>query len=284
MADQIGDDISRAFSAHPHLSARVVALLKARLKDRLRKILKQGDIATARRLARLATRDEVPGAVYELSRKRYTLTRIPRLRAVDALFWRETQLQSAVRDTLTLRPGDYLRPTVDALFWRDNRLQSAVRADPQHARLLPAYQGAARHEASWRACIFIELLSELAKMTTQFPDESAVAKVAGRARTAVKEWQTAEALRAHGFPDDAATRMQLADMHLNCARILAREYAREYRDALLLVTWWRLRLHFWFNGYRIAAALVSAALERDNPISNRHARHVVEHFLRSLEK
>jgi hypothetical protein len=94
----------------------------------------------------------------------------------------------------------------------------------------------------------------------------------------VKEWQTAEALSASGFPDDAARRMELADMHLNSARILARECAREYRDWLLLVTWWRLARDFAFNGYRIAAALVSAALELNVPISHWHTRYVVKSF------
>lgn len=253
MADLVGDDISRAFSAHPGLPACLVALLKALLKDRLRKILKQGDIATGGALARLAARDEVASAAYELNRKCDTLERNPLL-------------------------GAYLRPTVDALFWRDTRLRSAVRAD-----LLPAYHCAARHERIWRACLVIELLSELANMRSQFPDERAIAKVAERGRAAVKEWQTAEALRAYGFPDDAARHMQLADMQLNCARILARECAREYRDWLLLVTWWRLARDFGFNGYRIAAALVSAALERDNPISHWHTRYVVKFFLRRLE-
>lgn len=257
MADQISEFTRRVFSPHRDLPACLVALLKEVLEDRLRKILKQGDIATAGALARLAARDEVAGAMYELNRRRDILTRDPLL-------------------------GDYLRPTVDALLWRDTRLRSAVRADPQHACLLPAYQCAARDESSWRACIVIELLSELAKMTTQQPDERAVAKVAERARAAVEEWQTAEELRALTFPDDAARHMQLADMHLNCARILARAYAREYWDKLLLVTWWRLTRHFGFNGYRIAAALVSAALERDKPISRSHTRYVVKIFLRRL--
>jgi hypothetical protein len=113
MADLIGDDISRAFSAHPGLPACVVALHRVLLEDRHQQILKQGDIATAGKLARLAASDEVAGAVYELNRRLDTLTRDPLL-------------------------GNYLRPTVDALFWRDTRLQSAVRADPQHACLLPA--------------------------------------------------------------------------------------------------------------------------------------------------
>src|SRR5262249_7745345 len=146
MADQISEFTRRAFSAHRDLPACLVALLKELLEDRLRKILKQGDIAMASVLARLFTRDEVAVAVCELTRR-----------------------APLGPDTLRRVLGDYLRPTVDALFWRDTRLHSAVRADPQHARWLPAYQCAARHESTWRACIFIELLSELAKMTTQFP-------------------------------------------------------------------------------------------------------------------
>ena len=181
MADQISEFTRRAFSAHRDLPACLVALLKALLKDRLQEILKQGDIATAGALAQLATRDEVAGAAYEFNRR-------------DTLR----------PDTLSRVLGDYLRPTVDVLLWRDTRLRSVLAADPQQACLLPAYKCAARHESSWRACIFIELLSELAKMTTQFPDERAVAKVARRVRAAVKEWQTAEALRTLRFPDEPA--------------------------------------------------------------------------------
>jgi hypothetical protein len=257
MADLIADDILRACFAHPGLPACLVALLKKLLKDRHQEILKQGDIPTAGALARLAARDEVAGAVYELNRRRDTLTRDPLL-------------------------GDYLRPTVDAVLWRDTQLRRAVRADPQ-ACLLRAHQSAARHESSWRACIFIALLSELAKMTTQFPDDRAVAKVASGAREAADEWRASEALYTAGLPDQAELHKRRAFMHLLCARILAREYAREYRDKLLLVTWWRLTRHFGFNGYRIAAALVSAALERDKPISRSHTRHVVKIFLRRLE-
>jgi hypothetical protein len=249
MADLIGDDISRAFSAHPGLPACVVGLHRALLKDRHQQILKQGHIATANRLAGLAARDEVAGAVYELNRRRHTLTH-------DPLF------------------GDYLRPTIDALFWRDTRLRSEVRANPQLACLLPAFRCAARDESSWRACIFIEILSELAKMTTQ-PHERAVAKVAGPARAAVKEWQTAEALRAFGLPDDAARHTQRALFHLWCAQNLAREWTPNL-DELLLVTSWRLAWHFGFRGDRIAAALVSAALELDVPISHWHTRYVVK--------
>ena len=257
MADQISEFTRRAFSAHRDLPACLVVLMKVLLKDRLQEILKQGDIATAGALAQLATRDEVAGAAYEFNRR-------------DTLR----------PGTLSRVLGDYLRPTVDALLWRDTGLRSVLAADPQQACLLPAYKCAARHESSWRACILIELLSELAKMMTQFPDQRAVAKVSGRGRAAVKEWQRAEALRALWFPDDAARHMQLADTHRNCARILAREYAREYRDKLLFVTRWRLSRHFGFNGYRIAAALVSAALERDNSISRSHTRYVVKIFTR----
>jgi hypothetical protein len=253
MADQISEFTRRAFSAQRDLPACLVALLKEALEDRLWKILKHGDIAHAGALAQLAATDEVAGAVYELNRKRNTLTRDPLL-------------------------GDYLRSTVDALLWRDTRLRSAVRADPQHARLLPAYRCAARDESRWRAYIFIELLSELAKMTTQFPDEGAVAKVAEGARAAVKEWQTAEALRAQGFPDDAARHMQQADVHLHCARILTREYVREYRNKLLRVTFWRLAQHFGFKANRIAAVLASAALKLKKPISHRHTRYVGKSF------
>jgi hypothetical protein len=74
--------------------------------------------------------------------------------------------------------------------------------------------------------------------------------------------------------------MQQANKHLNCARSLARLYVREYRDLLLLLTWSILARHFGFNGYRISAALVSAALERDKPISGWHTRYVVKIFLR----
>jgi hypothetical protein len=209
MADLIGDDISRAFSAHPGLPARAVALLKWHLEDRHQKILKQGDVATAGALARLATRDEAAGAAYELNKG-------------DTLRG----------DTLRRVLGNYKRPTVDALLWRDPRLRRLPGANE-----VRAYKCVARHESSWRACIFIELLSELAKMTTQFPAERAVAKCAARARAAVKEWKTAEELRALGFPDDAARHMQLADMHLSSAHIFAREYAREYRDELPRREW-----------------------------------------------
>jgi hypothetical protein len=243
MTDLIDDDISRAFSTHPRLSARAVALLKVWLKDRLQKILEQGDVATASVLTRLAANDEAAGAAYELNRGDRRV------------------------------PGNYKRPTVDALLWRDLESRRLLGADK-----VQAYKCAARHESRWRACIFIELLSELAKMTTQFPAERAVAEGAARARAAVKEWETAEKLRALGFPDDAARHMQLADLHLSSARIFAREYAQGYRDEMLRMTFWRLARHFGFKGNRMAAALVSAALKLDVPISHSHTRYVAKSF------
>jgi hypothetical protein len=252
MTDQISEFTRRAFSAHPGLSARVVALLKWHLEDQLQEILKQGDIATARKLAWLATRDEVAGVVYELNR-RNTRGRYPLI-------------------------DDYLRPTVDALLWRDTRLRSVLAADPQQACLLPAYKCAARHESSWRACIFIKLLSELAKMTTQFPDERAVAKVASWAREAADEWRASEALYALGLPNQAEQHKRRAFMILWYARILARECAREYRDKLLRVAFWRLAQHFGFKANRIAGALVSAALELKKAIPHPHTRYIGKSF------
>jgi hypothetical protein len=130
---------------HSGLPASLAALLKKRLEDRHRKLLKRGDITTAGALAQLATSDAAARLVRELNRRdtlrRYTL--------VD----------------------HYLRPTVDALLWGDMQLRRLLRADPEHAHKLPAYRCAACDENSWRACLVIELLAELAKMTTQ-PDET----------------------------------------------------------------------------------------------------------------
>jgi hypothetical protein len=261
MADQIGDDILRSFSAHRDLPAYLVA----QLKDRIRKILKQGDIANARRLARLATRDELAGAVSELMNRRDTLR----------------------PDTLRRVLGDYLRPTVDALLWRDPRLRKLLRADPQQAHKLPSYRCAARHESSWRACIVIELLSELAKRTTQ-PDEWSKGEIDRHRRIFEEERRAWKLLCVDGLADQAEPHFKRAIKHLVLTHILATPDrdelgGKELRNELLLVTWRRLRRHFGFNGYRIAAALVSAALECEKPISRSRARYVIKMFLHRLK-
>ncbi len=255
MADLTGDDISRAFSAHPGLPFRVRELLKRQLKDRLQKLRIEGDIATANMLARLANDEKVTEAARELfdrhdQRKIYPLA------------------------------GNYLRPTIDALLWQDTRLRAVVRADPQHAHKLQAYECAAHDEIAWRICIAIEMLSELAKKATQFPNDRAVAEVTSIAREAEIEGQAAEDLRAHGYPDGVVARqLQQAEMRRDFARKRAHQYAEEYRDNLLLLMWCRAARHFGFNGYSLAAALVSSAL--GTPISARHARHVVKKFLQA---
>ena len=208
-------DNKPGLSPHPGLSFRVAALLKGRHL----KLREQGNNAIADALA-------VLGAS-----------------AAAASLERDCERRSSCT-------GDYLRPTIDALLWRDPQLRRLLRAVDAHK--LPAFRCAACDENTWRACIVVEILSELAKMTTQ-PDARAVAKVAGRARAAVKEWQTAEALRAFGLLDDAAGRTQRALFHFWCAQKLAREWTPD-RDELLRVTSWRLTRHFGFRGDRIAAA------------------------------
>jgi hypothetical protein len=251
MADQISEFTRRAFSAHRDLPACLVALLKELLADRLRKMLKQCDIATAGALARLAATDAAAGLVYELKKG----------------------------DTLrcdTLRPllGDYKHPTIDALLWRDLELQELLRADPQHEHKLQAYKCAARHETSWRACLVIELLSELAKMTTQQPDERSKGKIDRHRRSFEAERRAWKLLCAEGLADEAEPHRKQALKHLVLADILA----RPDRDELLRVIFWRLARHFGFRANRIAAALVSAALELKKPISPRHTRYVGKSF------
>jgi hypothetical protein len=224
---------------HPRLSFRLAALLKGRYW----KFREQGNNSMAGALALLAAS------------------------AAAASLERECERRNR-------GAGDYLRPTIDALFWRDPELQRLHREDPEQAHKLPSFRCAARHESTWRACIVVEILSELARMTAH-PDGRAVAKVAERARAAGKEWRTAEALRAVGHPDDAAEHTALASKHLLEARVLARRWTPD-RDELLRVTSWRLMRHFGFRGPRIAAALVSAALDLDKPISARRTRYVIE--------
>jgi len=237
MADLIGDDTPDAFSAHPDLPP----LLAAELKVRRQALLERGDTATASVLARLAASDAAAGLVRELDR----------------------------RSTCT---GDFLRPTIPVLFWRDLPFRRLLRGHPQHTRALPVFRWAARNEEAARAVCVVELLSGLAEMAMQ-PDERAVAKVARRARAAAEEWQAAEALRVLGLPQ-AAGHTQMAFMHLSCAHILARKCPD--RDQLLRATCRRLARLFGFRGYRIVAALVSAAL--DVPISRRHTRYAVRSF------
>lgn len=195
--------------------------------------------------------------------------------AVLARVTTSAALVSLVRELKRRSPstGDYLRPTIPALFWRDLPFRRKLREDAQHRQALPLFEWAARNEEAARAVCIIDVLLGLAEMATQ-PDERAVAKVAERARAAVKEWQTAEALRAFGLPDDAAGHMQLASMYLCHAHILAREWAPD-RDELLRAICRRLARLFGFRGYRIAAALVSMVLGLDVPISRRHTSYVL---------
>jgi hypothetical protein len=146
---------------------------------------------------------------------------------------------------------------------------------------LPSYRCAARHESSWRACLVIELLSELAKMTTQ-PDDRSKGEIERHRRIFEEERRAWKLLCADGLADQAEPHFKVAIKHLVLTHILATPDRDELRDGLLLVTWWRLTRHFGFNGYRIAAALVSAALERDKPISRSHTCYVVKIFLGRL--
>jgi hypothetical protein len=231
--------IRRGFSAHQELLPRIVALLTGQQqvwRD-------QGHAAKADRLAQMAASDRVVRLAHELEKKR--------------------------RGT-----ANYLRPTMAALFWRDLPFRRLLQKHPRHKQALRAFRWAAYDEAAARAICAAAVVSELAEMATQ-PDERAVAKVAERARAAVEEWQTAEALRAFGLPDEAAGHMHLAFMHLSRAHILAREW-RPDRDELLRATCINLERLFGFRGYRIAAGLVSAAL--NEPISRSHTRYAINFF------
>jgi hypothetical protein len=234
-----GSDNIQGVFPHLGLSFRLATLLKGRYW----KLREQGNDLMADALARLAATGAAARFEHECER----------------------------RNRCT---GDYLRQTIDALYWRDPELRRLHREDPQHAHKLPALRCAARDESMWRACIIVEILTELARATTQ-PDERAIAKVAGRARAALKERRTAEALLAAGLPDDASKHMQLTSTYLLRAHVLAWRWTPD-RDELLRMTCFRLMRHFAFRGDRIASALVSAALEMGEPISARRARYVTE--------
>jgi len=245
MADVVvANDMPAAFRAHPGLPPLHARLLQGRHQT----ILERGDIAHANKLNSLAASDATAGLVRELNRhdrgQRYPLV------------------------------ADYLHPTVDALLWRNKQLREALRHDPNDANKLPWFRCAARDERRWRACLVVELLTELAKRTTPQGPDRCVAMVAGEARAAASEWHKAEALREHGFTEDAARHMTLASVHLRYTRDLARILAPVYRDGLIRMVSWRLSRHFLFRGDRIVSALVSAAL--DIKISRGHARTAVK--------
>lgn len=209
------------------------------LADRHRKILARGDTAAASAFARLAASGATARSAHEVLERRKGGT------------------------------NDYLRPTKDAQHWRDPQSRRQL---PAH--LLPAYRLVARYESRARACFVVELLTDLAEMATQ-PDARCKAKIDSHRRSFEAERHAWLRLRAAGLADLAAPFQQRALRHLVLADMLAREW-RPDRDELLFATCWRLTRHFGFRGDRIASALVTAALELGEPISPRHARHVVK--------
>lgn len=224
-----------AFLPHPKLPRLLVPFLA----DRYRKFLARGDIATADTFARLAANDAAAGVAHELLGRRRRGT------------------------------NDYLRPTIDAQHWRDPQSRRRL---PAH--LLSAYRLVARNESRARACFLVELLSDLAKMTTQ-PDARCKAEIDGHRRSFEAERHAWLRLREAGFADLAKPYQQRALRHLVLADMLAREW-RPNQDELLFVTCHRLTRHFGFRGDRIASALVTVALKLDRQILPRHARHVVK--------
>jgi len=111
------------------------------------------------------------------------------------------------------------------------------------------------------------------------PDEPRRGEIDRHRRSFKAEKRAWQLLCAEGLADQA-------EPHFNRALKHGDILAREDRDELLRVTYWRLARHFGFRGHRIAAALVSAALELDVPISHWHTRYVVKSFyvVKSLSK
>jgi hypothetical protein len=246
MADLIGDDILRAFSAHRDLPP----LMSAELKARHQALLERGDTATARVLARLAAR-AAPAMVREL--KRRSLTGDFLHPAVLVGIWRNPdfrpELRQLLRKALKIQQSD--------LTWQDVRTWLQFAAD---------------HERQHREFLMGNLLANLAERATQ-PDERYVAKVASRAREAADEAHASEVLYALGLPNQAEQHERRAFMHMWCARNLAREWIPD-AEPLIRTVRGALSWQIGFLGYGIAAKLVGAALNR--PITRWHARYLIK--------
>jgi hypothetical protein len=224
---------------HHSLPPRVAALLEGRHRE----LREQGDNATAELLVRLADNHAVTSLVHELNRR-------------------------------SRKTGNRLRPLMPALFWRDPDLRRLLRKHPQHARALPVFRWAARDENAARELCIAELLFGLAEMATQ-PDEWSKGEIDRHRRCFEAQRRAWRLLCADGLTDEAEPHLKLAIKHLVLMHILAQEWTPD-RDRMLSATCRRLAGLFGFNGYRITAALVSAAL--DIPISRRHTRYAVRSF------
>jgi hypothetical protein len=235
MTDLIGDDISRAFSAHSGLSPVTVKELRLQYDD----YLGAGDVRRATELARLSASDVAGRLAAELNKRKRKNNR------------------------------EYFRPTVLAELWRDKHtrreLRCIVQDHPQRQRFLAGFRMTAHDELWMRAYLLAKLLIEQVELAAQPLRPQEVDRLIENALQRVAN------LRRAGVSVLPWLWVQRAVQH---ARDHEREFRTEAEreDAMIRAATKRLALNFAMRGDRLVAGLVETALGR--AISPRRVRHV----------